>query len=151
MPSHCFSPLSFSSCIVLPKKLQINVAPVETFSFLNTFWSGVHGVSVRKRQQDRLMLWKGNALTQEGQRKTSFVVFGLVHPEFLCLSARAALKCLTIHFSVVIERSLLPTAQHFFHPARKHSSAMELRQTILCLSAACAASPQGGLWMWGGG
>jgi len=37
----------------------------------------------RKRQQVRLMLWKSSALTQEGQRKTSFVVFGLVHPEFL--------------------------------------------------------------------
>lgn len=38
---------------------------------------------VRKRQRDRLMLWKGSALTQERQRKTSFVVFGLVHPELL--------------------------------------------------------------------
>lgn len=36
-----------------------------------------------EREQYRLKLWKGRALTQEGQRKISFVVFGLAHPEFL--------------------------------------------------------------------
>lgn len=77
-----------------------------------------------------------------GAKENFFCCFWISSPRVsLCFAARAALKCLTIHFSVVIERSLLPTAQHFFHPARKHSSAMQLRQTVLCLSAALVPGP----------
>lgn len=87
-----------------------------------------------------------------GAKENFFCCFWISSPRVsLCFAARAALKCLTIHFSVVIERSLLPTAQHFFHPARKHSSAMQLRQTVLCLSAALVPGPRGRSWMWGAG
>lgn len=88
----------FSSWIVVQKICKsVNVVPAELFCFLNTFWTGVDGVHVRKRQSGRLMLQKGCALTQEGQRRTSVVVFGFVHAEFLFVFLPSLLLNVWLH------------------------------------------------------
>lgn len=69
-----------------------------------------------------------------GAKENFFCCFWISSPRVsLCFSARAALKCLTVHFSMLIERSLLPTAQHFFHAAHKPSGAMQLPRGALLL------------------
>lgn len=71
-----------------------------------------------------------------GAKENFFCCFWISSPRVsLCFSARVALKCLTVQFSMLIERSLLPAAQHFFRAAHKPCSAMQL-PGVLCPSAA---------------
>lgn len=81
-----------------------------------------------------------------GAKENFFCCFWISSPRvFLCFSARVALKCLTVHFSMLIERSLLPTAQHFFHVAHKPSGAMQPPQSALSLCSLGQGSSRG----WG--
>lgn len=87
-----------------------------------------------------------------GAKENFFCCFWFSSPRVsLCFSARAALKCLTVHFSMLIERSLLPTAQHFFHPAHKPSGATQLPQSsAVPLCSLGRAWGSSGAWGSGG-
>lgn len=77
-----------------------------------------------------------------GAKENFFCCFWISAPRVsLCFSARAALKCLAVHFSMLTERSLLPTAQHFFHPAHISPPVPCSSPRLLCLSAAWGQGP----------
>lgn len=123
------------------QNLQISVPPAELVSFLDPFWAGVDGCVQEAAIQAEVM--ERQSSNPGGAKENFFCCFWISSPRVsLCFSARAALKCLTVHFSMLIERSLLPTARHFFHPAHKPSSAMQLPQSALPLCS-LGAGPRG--------
>lgn len=119
------TPLFFSSCTAVQKNLQIHVLPAELFSFLNTVWAGVD--ACEKETEEQADAVERQCCKPGGAKENFFCCFWISSPRVsLCFSARAALKYLTVHFSVVIQRSLLPTAHIFSTQLVSTQSAMKL-------------------------